>query len=96
VASSGWSHAFLTEKTHFLYPDTPSDVFSMTPCRAGDYGFWRDYPAAAMRIAAAGGLELDVPGRRPAGIGAQATETEFIDTWIFIREVLPGSHLPAR
>jgi hypothetical protein len=25
LASSGWSHAFLTEKNHYLYPDTPAD-----------------------------------------------------------------------
>ena len=25
LASSGWSHAFLTAKNHFLWPDTPSD-----------------------------------------------------------------------
>ena len=30
LASSGWSHAFLTEKTHFLYPDTPADRRLMT------------------------------------------------------------------
>ena len=25
LASSGWSHAFLTAKNHFLWPDTPAD-----------------------------------------------------------------------
>jgi len=84
LASSGWSHAFLTEKTNYLYPDTPSDRLLYDALRTGDYGFWRDYPAAAIEdcgqqealnwMCLAGALQA---------LERKPTETEFIDTWIF-------------
>lgn len=40
IASSSWSHAFLTRKNYFLYPDHESDrEFYDALCR-GDYGVW--------------------------------------------------------
>jgi hypothetical protein len=84
LASSGWSHAFLTEKNHFLYPDTPADRRMYEALRSGDYQTWRNHTALAVEdsgqqellnwMCLAGALqEL---GRKPAS-------TEFIDTWIF-------------
>jgi hypothetical protein len=84
LASSGWSHAFLTAKNHFLYPDTPADRVLFEALCAGNYDAWRDYPAGAVEesgqqeilnwMCLAGALaEL---GRKPA-------HAEFIDTWIF-------------
>ncbi len=84
LASSGWSHAFLTEKNHYLYPDTPADERMYQALRACDYDAWRDYPAKAVEdsgqqeilnwMCLAGALqEL---GRGPA-------ETDFVSTWIF-------------
>ena len=46
MASSGWSHAFLTAKNHYLYPDTPADRILFEALRAGNYDAWRNYPAA--------------------------------------------------
>jgi catalytic LigB subunit of aromatic ring-opening dioxygenase len=84
LASSGWSHAFLTEKNHYLYPDTPADRTLFEALRAGNYDAWRNYPASA--VEASGQQEilnwmclagaLSELHRKPA-------ETEFIDTWIF-------------
>ena len=84
LASSGWSHAFLTAPNHFLYPDTDADRALYEALRTGDYRFWRDYPAE--RIEPSGQQEvlnwmclagaLDALGRRPR-------ETGFVDTWIF-------------
>lgn len=84
LASSGWSHAFLTEKTNYLYPDTPSDRLLYDALRTGDYDFWRNYPADAVEksgqqealnwMCLAGALQA--LERKPA-------ETGFIDTWIF-------------
>ncbi|HLI78820.1 MAG TPA: hypothetical protein VKV03_02490, partial [Candidatus Binataceae bacterium] len=48
LASSGWSHAFLTEKNHYLYPDTPADRTLFEALRAGNYDAWRNYPASAV------------------------------------------------
>jgi aromatic ring-opening dioxygenase LigB subunit len=84
MASSGWSHAFLTEKNYFLYPDTAADRVLFEAIRSGDYDAWRNYPAAAVEesgqqeilnwMCLAGALkEL---GRKPA-------DTELIETWIF-------------
>jgi hypothetical protein len=84
MASSGWSHAFLTAKNHFLYPDTPADRRLFEALCAGNYDTWRNYPAASVDesgqqeilnwMCLAGALAEF--RRRPA-------ETEFIDTWIF-------------
>jgi hypothetical protein len=84
LASSGWSHAFLTAKNHFLWPDTASDRRLYDALRAGDYASWRAYPADAVEdcgqqevlnwMCLAGAL--DALDRRPA-------RTAFVDTWIF-------------
>jgi hypothetical protein len=84
MASSGWSHAFLTAKNHFLFPDTPADRDLFKALSSGDFQAWRDYPASAVEdsgqqeilnwMCLAGALsELR---RKPA-------ETELIETWIF-------------
>jgi hypothetical protein len=41
VASSSWSHAFLTEKNHFLFPDHAADMKLYEALLAGDYDVWR-------------------------------------------------------
>jgi len=84
MASSGWSHAFLTEKNHFLYPDIDADRKLFEALRAGNYDLWRNYPASAVEesgqqeilnwMCLAGAL---------AELKRKPTETDFIDTWIF-------------
>ncbi|MFC3711225.1 hypothetical protein ACFOMD_01490 [Sphingoaurantiacus capsulatus] len=84
LSSSSWSHAFLTPKTHYLYPDTDADLVLYEALRTGDYGVWRDYSPEAVEesgqqevlnwMCLAGALsEL---GRVPA-------HTSFVETWIF-------------
>ena len=41
VASSSWSHAFLTEKHHWLWPDVESDRARFEELRTADYDAWR-------------------------------------------------------
>ncbi len=41
VASSGWSHAFLTKKHNLLYPDVDQDRRRYEALAAGDFDFWR-------------------------------------------------------
>ena len=48
IASSSWSHAFLTRKTYFLYPDIPSDRALYEALRTGDYATWRQTPLSAI------------------------------------------------
>lgn len=42
VASSSWSHAFLTAKHSWIYPDHQSDRARLADLRAGAYARWRD------------------------------------------------------
>jgi hypothetical protein len=41
IASSSWSHAFLTRKHSYLYPDTPADRSLFEALKGGDYARWR-------------------------------------------------------
>jgi Catalytic LigB subunit of aromatic ring-opening dioxygenase len=84
LASSGWSHAFLTGKNHFLYPDTPADRRMYEHLRDGNYDEWRNYPAQAVEDSGQQELlnwmclvgALSALERKPR-------ETGFVDTWIF-------------
>jgi hypothetical protein len=84
LASSGWSHAFLTAKNHFLYPDTPADRRMYDALCAGDWEAWRNCSGDAVEesgqqeilnwMCLAGALsELK---RKPS-------QTGFVETWIF-------------
>jgi hypothetical protein len=84
VASSSWSHAFLTPKHHLLYPDVDADRAMYETLRAADYTSWRATALAAMEnsgqqemlnwMCLAGAMaELE---RRP-------TEIDFIETYVF-------------
>jgi hypothetical protein len=84
MASSGWSHAFLVEKNHYLYPDTKADRIMYEHLRAGNYDAWRNYPAGA--IEDSGQQELlnwmCLAGAMQA-LERKPKETGFVDTWIF-------------
>ena len=41
IASSSWSHAFLTKKNNLLYPDIESDRARFEELKDGDYDAWR-------------------------------------------------------
>ncbi|HEX2828195.1 MAG TPA: hypothetical protein VHP37_17705 [Burkholderiales bacterium] len=51
MASSSWSHGFLTEKHYFMYPDLEADRVMLDHLRAGKYLAWRDTPLARMEDA---------------------------------------------
>jgi Catalytic LigB subunit of aromatic ring-opening dioxygenase len=44
VASSSWSHAFLTPRGGYLWPDLDADRLLVEALRRGDYAAWRDRP----------------------------------------------------
>jgi hypothetical protein len=84
LASSGWSHAFLTGKNHYLYPDTPADRAMYDHLCAGNYEAWRSYS----------GLAVEDSGQQEilnwmclvgalSALDRQPKETGFVDTWIF-------------
>ena len=51
MASSSWSHGFLTGKHYFMYPDLEADRVMLEHLRAGQYLGWRDTPLARMEDA---------------------------------------------
>ena len=51
MGSSSWSHAFLTEKNHWLYPDVASDRKRLEELREGRHQAWRDLSLAEIEDA---------------------------------------------
>jgi hypothetical protein len=84
IASSSWSHAFLTDKNHQLYPDIESDRRLYEALRAGDYDTWRAVPLDA--IEASGQQEMlnwyMLAGAMEA-LGRKPDECDFVETWCF-------------
>lgn len=84
IASSSWSHAFLTDKHYQLYPDTEADRRLYEALRAGDYDTWRRTSLAA--IEASGQQELlnwfMLVGAMEA-LGRKPDECDFVESWAF-------------
>ena len=84
IASSSWSHAFLTDKHYQLYPDRESDRRLYEALRAGDYETWRQTPLADIETS---GQQEMLNWYMLAGameeLGRKPDECEFIDTWSF-------------
>jgi hypothetical protein len=84
IASSSWSHAFLTPKHHLLYPDVASDRAMYETLRAGDYEAWRRTPLAT--IEDAGQQEMlnwmCLAGAM-AELGRRPSATDFVETYLF-------------
>jgi hypothetical protein len=84
IASSSWSHAFLTPKHYLLYPDVDADRALYEALQAADYATWRQRPLSA--IEDSGQQEvlnwmclvgaMNELGRRP-------TETSYVQSYIF-------------
>ena len=84
MASSGWSHAFLTPKTNFLFPDTPADRRMYEAMINGDWEAWRNLT----------GRQVEDSGQQEilnwsCLVGALSelkqpiVDHGFVDTWIF-------------
>ena len=84
IASSSWSHAFLTLKHHLLYPDVPADRALYEALRVGDYATWRQTPLA--QIEDSGQQEMlnwmCLAGAM-AELQRRPSECTFIESWIF-------------
>jgi hypothetical protein len=85
VASSSWSHAFLTEKTWRLRPDIPSDRAHYDSMVSGNYAYWENTTTA--QIEDAGQQELLnwfalFGAARELGLGGPV-EHNFVETHCF-------------
>lgn len=85
IASSSWSHAFLTKKNHYLWPDIPADQALYDALIRNDYDFWRNYPSSA--IEDSGQQEVlnwsCLVGAMSALGRGKPDIAGFVDTWIF-------------
>jgi len=84
IASSSWSHAFLTPKNWWLYPDVESDLARFEELKAGNYEAWRGISNA--QIEDAGQQEM-LNWMCLAGamqeLGRKPEIVEFVQTYIF-------------
>lgn len=84
MASSSWSHAFLTEKHDWIYPDLEADRALLEQLRAGEYDAWRDLPLEQME--AAGQHEVlnwvCLAGAM-AELGYKMQMVDWVETWMF-------------
>jgi hypothetical protein len=55
MASSSWSHSFLTEKNWQLWPDVPADRALYDALETGDYAKWHAYKTDQIERAASTG-----------------------------------------
>lgn len=84
IASSAWSHAFLTAKNNFLWLDTPADRRMYDALKKRDWKTWREMTSAAVEDS---GQQEILNWSCLAGalseLGRKPKETGFVDTWIF-------------
>jgi hypothetical protein len=84
IASSSWSHAFLTDKNYQLHPDIEADRRLYEALRVGDYDTWRQTSLAS--IEASGQQEM-LNWYMLAGameeLGRKPDQCDFVETWSF-------------
>jgi hypothetical protein len=83
IASSSWSHAFLTRKNDWIYPDHVSDRARLEELREGRFACWRDL--AREQLEEAGQHELlnwvALAGAM-AELGHKAQIIDYIETYV--------------
>jgi hypothetical protein len=84
IGSSSWSHASLTAKHHFLWPDVEADKARHAELARGDYAAWKRIPLA--QIEDSGQHEMSnwmcLAGAMDA-LRRKPTSTQFNESWIF-------------
>ena len=84
VASSSWSHAFLTEKHHWLYPDNASDRARFDELCSGKLARWRELTTE--QIEDAGQQEFlnwVCLGGAMHALGRQPEIVDYVESYIF-------------
>jgi len=84
MASSSWSHCFLSPNTGYVVPDFESDRKMLTALKDGDYGFWRDRQME--EVEGAGHHELlnwHVLAGAMDALDRKADIMDYVETFIF-------------
>ncbi|HLF78949.1 MAG TPA: extradiol ring-cleavage dioxygenase [Dehalococcoidia bacterium] len=83
VASSSWSHSFLTSRYSYFHPDVETDKRCYEAMKAGDYAYWRE--RSAEDVEASGHHELlnwfCLVGAM-AELGRKPQESHFVESWL--------------
>ena len=83
IASSSWSHNFLTSRYHYFHPDVETDKRYFEALKAGDYAMWRETP---LEEAEASGHHELLNWYCLAGamneLGRKPQEARFIESWL--------------
>jgi hypothetical protein len=85
IASSSWSHCFLSPTNNYLWPDHAADMAMFETLRDGDHGFWRERKRDDMERAGQHEMlnwmalvgAMDVLGRRPV-------VHDYVETHLFL------------
>ena len=89
MASSSWSHSFLTEKNYQLWPDVAADRALYDALERGDYSAWHRYTTD--QIEDSGQHEVlnwfCLLGAMEA-LGRKPDKATFIETWAFVSPVV--------
>ena len=89
MASSSWSHSFLTEKNYQLWPDVAADRALYEALKRGDYPAWHRYTTD--QIEDSGQHEVlnwfCLLGAMEA-LGRKPDKATFIETWAFVSPVV--------
>ena len=84
MASSSWSHAFLTPKNYWIYPDLEADRALLEHLKAGEFEKWREYPLS--KIEESGQQEVlnwfCLVGAM-SELGHKAEILDWAETWTF-------------
>ena len=84
MASSSWSHAFLTPKNHLLYPDLEADRALLEHLKTGEFEKWKDYQLS--KIEESGQHEVlnwfCLVGAM-SELGQKAEILDWVETWMF-------------
>ena len=84
IASSGWSHAFLTAKNNFLWPDTPADRRMFEALKRRRLGRLARHAAPAVEDSGQQEiLNWSCLAGAMSELERKPQETGFLDTWIF-------------
>ncbi|HLF71220.1 MAG TPA: extradiol ring-cleavage dioxygenase [Dehalococcoidia bacterium] len=83
IASSSWSHNFLTGRHHYFHPDVEADKRYYEALKNGDYAMWRETPLE--EVEASGHNELlnwfCLAGAMNE-LGRKPNESHFVESWL--------------
>ena len=83
IASSSWSHNFLTGRYHYFHPDVESDKRYFDALVAGDYDFWRRTSIEEVELAGHNELlNWYCLAGAMAELGRKPQEARFVESWL--------------